>query len=150
MRPATMSGMISLHRTLATKSQMEIAQEAKRNRPTSPHLTIYQPQLTWVMSGLHRATGVGLATVFYAGILTYLAVPSIDSTAIVSTVAELPEVVKVAGKFTLALPFTYHAANGIRHLMWDTTSGLTLKGVYTSGWIVVGASVLGAGGLAMM
>ena len=41
-------------------SQSEIAAAAKAHRPLSPHLTHYQPQLTWYMSGLHRATGVGL------------------------------------------------------------------------------------------
>jgi succinate dehydrogenase (ubiquinone) cytochrome b560 subunit len=30
------------------------------NRPISPHLTIYQPQLTWYMSALHRITGVAV------------------------------------------------------------------------------------------
>ena len=34
---------------------------AKSQRPVSPHLQIYQPQLTWLMSGLHRITGAGLA-----------------------------------------------------------------------------------------
>lgn len=27
------------------------------NRPLSPHLTIYKPQITWMMSGLHRICG---------------------------------------------------------------------------------------------
>ncbi|KAI9598506.1 hypothetical protein BDF19DRAFT_411185 [Syncephalis fuscata] len=136
-----MAGMLAMRRPVTTKTQADIAQEARRHRPVSPDLSIYQPQLTWVMSGLHRTTGVALAT-------AYLAVPSIDSAAIISTVADLPEAVKVAGKFTLAWPFTFHAANGIRHLIWDTTSALTLKGVYTTGWIVNGASVAGAIALA--
>ncbi|RKP07369.1 hypothetical protein THASP1DRAFT_17164, partial [Thamnocephalis sphaerospora] len=135
---------------VTTKSQAEIAAEAKRQRPTSPHLTIYQPQLTWVMSGLHRTSGVALASVFYASMIAYLGVSSIDSAAVISTVAELPTAVKVTGKFALALPFTFHACNGIRHLMWDTATSLTLKGVYTSGWIVTGASVLSAGYLAAL
>ena len=32
-----------------------------RNRPLSPHLQIYKPQITSVMSILHRFTGIGLA-----------------------------------------------------------------------------------------
>ena len=31
------------------------------NRPLSPHLQIYKPQITSVLSILHRMTGVGLA-----------------------------------------------------------------------------------------
>ncbi len=34
---------------------------ANTNRPLSPHLQVYRPQLTSMMSILHRATGVGLA-----------------------------------------------------------------------------------------
>lgn len=30
------------------------------NRPTSPHLLIYQPQLTWYLSAFHRITGAGI------------------------------------------------------------------------------------------
>jgi succinate dehydrogenase (ubiquinone) cytochrome b560 subunit len=149
-RNAAMAGVVSGARFTSTKSQVEIAAEAKRLRPVSPHMTIYQRQLTWVMSGLHRATGVGLATAFYTSILAYLAVPSLDSAAVISTVAELPAALKLAGKFTLALPFTYHAANGIRHLIWDATYALTLKGVYTTGWIVTGVSIVGAGYLATL
>lgn len=33
----------------------------KQNRPLSPHLTIYKPQLTAVLSIFHRITGVFLA-----------------------------------------------------------------------------------------
>lgn len=149
-RNATMASVVGSTRLASTKSQVEIANEAKRLRPTSPHMSIYQPQLTWVMSGLHRASGVGLASIFYVSMLTYLGVPSLDSAAVVSTVAELPAAVKLAGKFTLALPFTYHAFNGIRHLIWDTASALTLKGVYTTGWIVTGASIVSAGYIATL
>lgn len=36
--------------------------DAKRlQRPNSPHLTIYQPQLTWISSIANRMTGVGLS-----------------------------------------------------------------------------------------
>jgi succinate dehydrogenase (ubiquinone) cytochrome b560 subunit len=60
--------------------------------------------------------------------MAYLAVPSIDSTAIISTVADLPEAVKVAGKFTLAWPFVYHTANGIRHLVCELVLVQMIKG----------------------
>lgn len=36
---------------------------ARLNRPMSPHLTIYQPQLTTILSITHRATGVALSGV---------------------------------------------------------------------------------------
>lgn len=33
----------------------------KMGRPLSPHFTIYQPQITWIGSILHRITGSGIA-----------------------------------------------------------------------------------------
>ena len=33
----------------------------QRERPMSPHLMIYRPQLTAILSIIHRGTGVGLA-----------------------------------------------------------------------------------------
>ena len=35
----------------------------------------------------------------------------------------------------------YHLCNGIRHLIWDAGKGLDIESVYTSGRIVLGASV---------
>ena len=32
----------------------------KKNRPLSPHLDIYQYQITWTVSILHRLTGVAM------------------------------------------------------------------------------------------
>lgn len=37
-----------------------VKQEASA-RPLSPHLTVYKPQLTWMLSGLHRITGCVMA-----------------------------------------------------------------------------------------
>ncbi|MEK9645584.1 MAG: succinate dehydrogenase, cytochrome b556 subunit, partial [Alphaproteobacteria bacterium] len=34
---------------------------ASHNRPLSPHLQVYKPQLTTVLSITHRATGIALA-----------------------------------------------------------------------------------------
>ena len=48
----------------ARKPTLEVDTEERRKvfqRPTSPHLSIYQPQLTWTLSALHRITGTGLA-----------------------------------------------------------------------------------------
>lgn len=39
----------------------------------SPHLTIYEPQLTWLMSIGHRITGAGLACLVYGGGIGYAA-----------------------------------------------------------------------------
>lgn len=45
-------------------------------------------------------------------------------------------------KFVLAAPVGYHFANGIRHLFWDMAKGLTIKEVYSSGYAMLGLSVV--------
>ncbi|RUS20520.1 succinate dehydrogenase cytochrome b560 subunit [Endogone sp. FLAS-F59071] len=126
----------------------DLLKQQRTVRPVSPDLAIYQPQLTWYMSGAHRVTGATLAGGLYAGILAYLAGPAVgvhlDSASLVSAVASLPVAAKVGVKATLAFPFVFHSLNGVRHLIWDTGSFLSLKGVYTSGYIVLGSTVLGS------
>ncbi|OZJ04851.1 hypothetical protein BZG36_02613 [Bifiguratus adelaidae] len=126
--------------------ESDILIEQRKRRPVSPHLSIYQPQLTWYASGVHRITGVAVAGVLYAGSLAYLGAPALgmqfDTQTLVAAVASLPVAAKVGLKTALALPFTFHSLNGLRHLMWDTGVGLSLKGVYTSGYAVLGATVL--------
>lgn len=53
-------------------------------------------------------------------------------------------------KFYIAFPATYHTFNGIRHLCWDMGSFLKLKEVYSTGYIMLGVSVVTAGILAAM
>jgi succinate dehydrogenase / fumarate reductase cytochrome b subunit len=110
------------------------------NRPLSPHLLIYKPQLTSVLSIVHRATGVALAVGLL--LVAYWLV----------ALAAGPETFEYAQRimgswigniilfgFTFAL--FYHLCNGIRHLFWDAGLGLDLKTVYVSGWSVLAASV---------
>ena len=55
---------------------------------------------------------------------------------------ELPGWVKSGGKFALALAFTYHFFNGVKHLTWDLGFGLTNKKLFGRfAWIVAGCSV---------
>ncbi|KAG0231536.1 cytochrome b subunit of succinate dehydrogenase, Sdh3p [Actinomortierella wolfii] len=124
--------------------------DQRKNRPLSPHITHYQPQLTWVMSGFHRFTGGALAAGFYAGAIGYAVGLPLDSATIVSTLATVPLAVKIPAKLLVAFPFTFHFFNGIRHLVWDTTRALTLKGVYQTGYTVLGLSTVSALGLAFL
>ncbi len=114
---------------------------ARVPRPLSPHLQIYRPQLTSVMSMLHRISG--LALVAGTLLLTWWLVAAVEG-------PEEFEVVKgVIGSwygrvvllgFTLAL--FYHLCNGIRHLVWDLGLGLELDAVYRSGRVVIIATVV--------
>lgn len=112
--------------------------DLKSHRPLSPHVTIYQPQLTWLMSIGHRVTGAGLTGVVYGfGITSSLNLfPGNLTMKICELVSVLPLPMVLAGKFILATPFMYHLFNGVRHLIWDTGKALTLRGVYATGWAV--------------
>ncbi|KAL1450643.1 hypothetical protein WDU94_002982 [Cyamophila willieti] len=110
-------------------------------RPLSPHLTIYKFQITSVLSITHRATGVALSA--YA-----VALAGVGLTSDVSSVVHFIDGLNLAAptllatKFALAFPVSYHTANGIRHLIWDTGRALTNKEVITTGYSMLGASVL--------
>ncbi|MEQ8665299.1 MAG: succinate dehydrogenase, cytochrome b556 subunit [Rhodospirillales bacterium] len=107
-----------------------------RKRPLSPHLQIYRPQITSVLSITHRLTGIGLAV--GALFLTYW----------LSSAGYGPEAFETAqavlaswfGRLVL-LGFTFclyfHLANGIRHLAWDAGWGFELPTLRLTGWLVV-------------
>ena len=107
-----------------------------RTRPLSPHLQVYRPQLTSMMSIAHRASGIVLTTgtVLLAAWLVALS-HSAESYEMVSGL-----LAHSLGQFVLfgySAALIYHALNGIRHLEWDLGYGLTIPEVYRNGHIVL-------------
>ncbi|PPR00610.1 hypothetical protein CVT24_005492 [Panaeolus cyanescens] len=124
-------------------ASVEILNKQRLNRPSSPHFTIYQPQLTWLGSIANRVTGAGLSALLYGFSIAYLVAPgTFDSAHVVEYIATLPESVKYAGKAILAAPFAFHSLNGLRHLGWDLVKFITVKGAYVSGYVVIAASAV--------
>ncbi|KAL8804168.1 MAG: hypothetical protein Q9182_002710 [Xanthomendoza sp. 2 TL-2023] len=125
----------------------------RRARPVSPHLTIYQTQIPWTLSALNRITGSILSGGFYIFGALYLASPlfgwHLESSALAASFAELPTAVKVLLKFGVALPFTFHGFNGVRHLVWDTGREFANKSVVRTGYVVMGLTVVSSAGLAV-
>jgi succinate dehydrogenase / fumarate reductase cytochrome b subunit len=114
---------------------------SQAQRPLSPHLQIYQPQLTSVLSILHRGAGLALAvgTVFLVGWLFAAAFNSgWFSLAEAFWYSWIGRLMLLGWTFS----FFFHLCNGIRHLFWDAGWGLDLKTAYRSGWTVVGSSVV--------
>ncbi len=111
------------------------------NRPLSPHLQVYRPQLTSMLSILHRATGIALSV----GAL-YLAIWVICAAASPRTYAYFQGFNgSIVGRIVLGgwlFCLFYHLCNGIRHLFWDAGYGFELKDAYRSGWIVVIVSLI--------
>ena len=109
------------------------------NRPLSPHLTVYRPQITSMLSILHRVTGVGLT--LGAILLVWWLLAAATSDEYFQFVdglmtAWIGHLVLLGLTFSLA----YHFCNGIRHLMWDMGYGFELEQVEQSGKIAVGAA----------
>jgi len=124
------------------------------NRPVAPHLAIYKPQITWYLSALNRITGCAVSGAFYAFGALYLVAPSLgwhlESAVIAASFAAWPVFLQVATKAIVALPFTFHSINGVRHLIWDTAKMITNKKVNQSGWAVVALSTVSALALAFV
>ncbi|MCJ1466995.1 hypothetical protein MMC07_005617 [Pseudocyphellaria aurata] len=145
-------------RPIATESvpvDSSILAEQRLRRPISPHLSIYRPQITWYLSMFNRITGSVLSGGFYIFGFTYLISPLFgwhffDSAVMASAFGSLPWWGKAAVKFGVAMPFTFHSFNGVRHLVWDMGRELSNRAVQVTGWAVVGATVLTSGALAAM
>jgi succinate dehydrogenase / fumarate reductase cytochrome b subunit len=94
----------------------------EQRRPLSPHLQIYRPMLTMMMSIVHRITGIAL----YAGTLLlawFLIAASTDARAFATASWFLSS---IFGELIL-LGFTWalfhHLLGGVRHMIWDTGHG---------------------------
>jgi succinate dehydrogenase / fumarate reductase, cytochrome b subunit len=101
-------------------------------RPLSPHLQIYRPMLTMMMSILHRITGAAL----YVGtlLIAWLLVAAASSPASYATAMGF-----LSSWFGKLILFGYtwalmhHMLGGIRHFIWDTGRGF---GVEEREWLV--------------
>jgi succinate dehydrogenase (ubiquinone) cytochrome b560 subunit len=137
-----------------TSDPTKILAQQRLNRPVSPHLSIYRPQITWYGSSIHRITGVAASGSLYLFAMAYLVAPlmgwHLESASIAAAFGSLPFAAKFATKLGLALPFTYHSMNGVRHLIWDTGRLMANKQVIRTGWTVVGLSVTSAVLLALI
>lgn len=111
------------------------------NRPLSPHLQIYRPQITSVLSISHRISGIALA--FGLLLLVYwLAALAAGDAAYASALAVLGAWPVKLLLFLGTFAFFYHFANGLRHLWWDSGRGFEISEVNASGWVVLVAATL--------
>ncbi|MBT3308217.1 MAG: succinate dehydrogenase, cytochrome b556 subunit [Gammaproteobacteria bacterium] len=110
-------------------------------KPLSPHLSIYRPQLTSVLSILHRTTGVLLAIgtllVCY-WLFAVLSGPETFATAQQLFSSWFGKLILIGWSWAAF----YHLSNGIRHLCWDLGLGFELRSVYWSGYSVLVISLL--------
>ena len=107
-----------------------------QNRPLSPHLQVYRPQLTSILSIVHRMTGVALAAGML--LLVYWLVSVAAGAEAYETARAL--IGSIFGRLLLfgwSIALFYHLCNGIRHLFWDLGLGYELPVAYRTGWAVM-------------
>ena len=114
---------------------------AAQQRPLSPHLLIYQRQLTSVLSILHRATGVFLGVAAFALVAWLFAVAG-DGEGLARFNSFAASPLGIALLLAAVASLSYHLLNGIRHLLWDIGWGFELPKVYASGWTVVALALV--------
>lgn len=95
----------------------------RRQRPLSPHLQVYRPMLTMMMSIAHRITGIAL----YAGTLLlawYLIATATDARAFGAVSAFVGSIVGQVVLFGFSWALFHHTLGGIRHFVWDAGYGM--------------------------
>jgi succinate dehydrogenase / fumarate reductase cytochrome b subunit len=111
-----------------------------RQRPLSPHLQIYKPQLTSLLSIIHRATGVALS-IGSVILVSWVVALSLGETTYSSYSMIINNWFGKLVLFGFTFGLFYHLSNGIRHLFWDAGYGYDLKVAYTSGTLVIISSL---------
>jgi succinate dehydrogenase / fumarate reductase cytochrome b subunit len=114
---------------------------ASNNRPLSPHLQVYKPQLTTFMSITHRATGIALA-VGTLMLVCWLIAAATGETAFNEVQAFLGSIMGRLLLLGWSFALFYHLCNGLRHLFWDAGKGFEIETAYMTGRIVIAASIL--------
>lgn len=111
------------------------------NRPLSPHLSIYRPQLTSITSILTRITGNALLISALLVVWWFLAAATspeyfaVANGVLTSWFGDLVMTLSLLGLW-------YHTLAGLRHLIWDQGIGLDLETAYKLGYAVIGGSVV--------
>lgn len=106
------------------------------NRPLSPHLTIYRPQLTSMTSIFVRITGNALIAGALLSVWWLLAAstsPEYFAMADAVMTSWFGQLVMLGSIWAI----WYHTLGGIRHLIWDYAIGLDIPTAYKLGWVLI-------------
>jgi succinate dehydrogenase / fumarate reductase cytochrome b subunit len=123
-----------------TAETMENAKLAA-NRPLSPHLQIYRPMMTMLMSIAHRISGAANAIGFLLLAWWLLAI------------AEGPHAYAKVERFFAGIPgrvllflfswsLIHHMLGGIRHLIWDTGRAMDKTSIEVLAWLTILSSTV--------
>ncbi len=113
----------------------------QKERPLSPHLQVYKPQMTSMLSIVHRGTGVFLA--LGTPLLVYWLVQLAAGPTAYQQMQDcfshwIVQILLLGWTFALF----YHLSNGIRHLFWDVGKGFEMSALHKSGYAVIASAIL--------
>lgn len=111
-----------------------------QNRPLSPHLQVWRPTITYVMSIVHRITGAALyfGTVLFV-IWVVAAASGPDAFESVSWL--YGSVIGQIVLFGYTWALMHHMLGGIRHFIWDFQVAMDPPAANKLGWATVIGSV---------
>ena len=108
----------------------------KSELPISPHLQIYKPQITSILSITHRITGMCLNFLIIFVSLWLLSLSLGEN--IYNYFIEFSNTIFMKLVMSISIfGLSYHAMNGIRHILWDFGFFLNNLSALISGIIVV-------------
>ncbi len=115
----------------------------KQRQVLSPHLTIYKPQISSMLSISHRASGVFnflgmLIFIWYIISIPYTQIPLKDNILYGFFVDGWGMYLLMLWTFSLF----FHACTGVRHLFWDMGMGFGLKATNITGYLAVIMAIL--------
>ncbi|GFO80461.1 MAG: succinate dehydrogenase, cytochrome b556 subunit [Methyloceanibacter sp.] len=110
-------------------------------RPLSPHLQIYRPMLTMMMSIAHRITGASLA-IGFALLAWWLVAVSMGPEHYECVQSFFGSFIGRALLFAFTWALIHHMLGGIRHLIWDTGTGLDKGTIEVFAWATIIGSIL--------
>ena len=110
-------------------------------RPLSPHMQIYRPMLTMMMSIAHRISGVANAIGFLLLAWWLVAIAS-DPKAYATVSGVFASLTGQVLLFLFSWALIHHMLGGIRHLVWDTGRALDKTSIEVLAWATIIGSTL--------
>jgi succinate dehydrogenase / fumarate reductase, cytochrome b subunit len=110
-------------------------------RPLSPHMQVYTPQITSILSIMNRVTGLAVS-VGTLVLVWWLVAAASGPSAFATVQSFLASPIGLFVLFGWTASLFYHLFGGLRHLAWDFGYGYELPQTHASGWAVVIATVV--------
>jgi len=109
-------------------------------RPLSPHLQVYRPVISMVMSIFHRITGtvLYLGMIVLAGWLIAAASGPADYAVAMDWIGSPVGYLVLLG---LSWAVFHHMLGGLRHFLWDTGRGFAIPTVLKLSWATLFGSL---------